>query len=161
MARTIFNHGAMGDWHPLDGVPPPEFVPDRWDGPHVGKRLVEALRVLMLMPAPRGPQQFGSGWPAFEPEYWERAQYADDPVWEAEQAAERNRIKPRPSSIEIAHMEAAIGWPAGYLCEFPQSSPPSRSPRYSAHVTAIWSTLRSGCRCLVALHVGGTETGLT
>jgi hypothetical protein len=29
------------EWSPLDGVPPPE-----WDGPHVGRRLVEGVRTL-------------------------------------------------------------------------------------------------------------------
>jgi hypothetical protein len=34
----------------LDSVPPPDYVPPSWDGSHVGKRLVEGLRTLMLMP---------------------------------------------------------------------------------------------------------------
>ena len=33
-----------------------ESVPERWDGLHVGKRLVEGLRTLQLMPMPRGPR---------------------------------------------------------------------------------------------------------
>ena len=38
-------------------------MPARWDGPHVGKRLVEGLRTLMLMPMPRVPRAFGNMWP--------------------------------------------------------------------------------------------------
>ena len=33
---------------------------------------------------------------------------------------EANRTRLRPSSVEIAHMEQAICWPARYLREFPQ-----------------------------------------
>ncbi len=32
----------------------------------------------------------------------------------------RNRTRLLPSSIEIAHMETAIGWPGRYLLELPQ-----------------------------------------
>jgi hypothetical protein len=55
--RLIKRDAVLDDtWHPLDGGPAPEYVPERWDGPHVGKRLVEGLRTLMLMPMPRGPR---------------------------------------------------------------------------------------------------------
>jgi hypothetical protein len=61
--ETLILFGLLGrgrkawtDWHPLDGGPAPEYVPERWDGPHVGKRLVEGLCTLMLMPMPRGPR---------------------------------------------------------------------------------------------------------
>jgi hypothetical protein len=40
-------------WHPLDGVPPPEYVPPAWDGPHVGLRLCDAFKTLAAMPNPR------------------------------------------------------------------------------------------------------------
>ncbi len=49
--RLIKRDAVLDDiWHPLDGGPAPEYVPERWNGPHVGKRLVEGLRTLMLMP---------------------------------------------------------------------------------------------------------------
>jgi hypothetical protein len=35
-------------------------------------------------------------------------------------SAKQNRIRLRPSSIEIAHMEEAICWPARCLREYPQ-----------------------------------------
>ena len=110
----------LTDWHPLDQTSAPDYVPDSWDGPHVGKRLIEALRVLRLMPAPPGPQAFGNMWPTYEHDWADRIQYEDNPTWKAERSAERNRFKPRPTSIEIARMEQAIGWPGRYLFHFPQ-----------------------------------------
>jgi hypothetical protein len=82
--------------------------------------LVEALRVLRRMPMNGQPREFGNSWPRFAVEYRDLAQYADDPVWKAEQAAERNRVVIRPSALEIGRMEAAIVWPARYLLELPQ-----------------------------------------
>jgi hypothetical protein len=50
--RQIKRDAGLDDtWHPLDGVTAPEYVPPSWDGPHVGKRLVDGLRTLMLMPS--------------------------------------------------------------------------------------------------------------
>jgi len=110
----------LTDWHPLDHTPPPEYIPPSWHGPHVGKRLIEALRVLQLMPAPPGPQAFANMWPTYEHDWADRIHYEDDPTWKVERSADRNRLKPRPTPIEIAHMEQAIGWPARYLFHFPQ-----------------------------------------
>jgi len=107
-------------WHPLDGVPLPETAPDRWDGPHVGVRLVEGLRALRRVPMNGHPREFGNSWPEIVREYAERSQYEDDPQWKADQAALGNRIKLRPSSIEIERMEQAIVWPARYLGGMPQ-----------------------------------------
>ena len=61
----MVNSILLTDWHPLDHRPAPDYVPACWDGPHVGKRLVEGLRTLMLMPMPRGPRAFGSHWPTY------------------------------------------------------------------------------------------------
>jgi hypothetical protein len=48
-------------WNPLeDAGQMPEYIPPQWDGPHVGKRLVDGLRTLKLMPPPRGPRAFGN-----------------------------------------------------------------------------------------------------
>jgi hypothetical protein len=59
----VVNSILLTDWHPLDHRPASDYVPERWDGPHVGKRWVDGLRTLMLMPMPRGPQAFGNAWP--------------------------------------------------------------------------------------------------
>jgi hypothetical protein len=47
----VVNSILLTDWHPLDHRPAPDYVPERWDGPHVGKRLAEGLRTLMLADA--------------------------------------------------------------------------------------------------------------
>jgi hypothetical protein len=107
------------EWSPLDGVPPPEYVPPHWLGFHVGLRLVEGLRVLQRVPMSRGPQIFGNSWPAAATTYEDLAGYADDEDWKTERRAELHFAwqKVRPSSIEIAHMEAVISWPFHYLRE--------------------------------------------
>jgi hypothetical protein len=65
-ARILSESGILDTtWHPLDGIPAPEYVPPTWDGPHAGKRLVDGLRTLTLMPMPRGPRASGSHWPAY------------------------------------------------------------------------------------------------
>jgi hypothetical protein len=40
-------------------------VPPQWDGPHVGKRLVEALRTLRNVSVRNGPREFGNAWPDY------------------------------------------------------------------------------------------------
>jgi hypothetical protein len=97
----------LREWHPLDHTPAPEYIPPRWDGPHVGKHLAEALRTLRHMPINGYPAGFNNSWPAILHEYSDRAAYEDDPVWKAERAAESSWTKPRPSSIEITRMETA------------------------------------------------------
>jgi hypothetical protein len=107
----------LKDWHPLDGVPAPDYVPPVWDGPHVGKRLVEALRILRRMPMNRGPRMFGNAWPGYMHE-WEDLLAQQTRREEIERAQNRTRVL--PSSIEITAMEAAIVWPARYLAVYPQ-----------------------------------------
>jgi hypothetical protein len=107
-------------WSPLDGVPAPEYVPPSWIGPHVGLRLIEALRTLRKLPVNGSPAGFFNSWPAFQPEYSERASYEDDDEWKKDQLALGNRIRPRPSSIEIQRMEICIIWPGRYLGAWPQ-----------------------------------------
>jgi hypothetical protein len=53
----------LRDGHPLDHTPAPDYIPPQWDGPHVGKRLAEALRTLRYMPLngyPTGFRHMGS-----------------------------------------------------------------------------------------------------
>jgi hypothetical protein len=109
------------DWHPLDHTPPPDYVPPCWDGPHVSKRLAEGLRTLALMPASRGPREFGNAWPAWLVE-WEDELARLEADQEEKDRAHRaqNRTRLLPSSTEIAHMETVIAWPARYLRQFPQ-----------------------------------------
>jgi hypothetical protein len=55
---------AGGDtWHPLDGVPAPEWIPPFWIGSHVGLRLVQAFKTLGKMPMSFGPKCQSGYWP--------------------------------------------------------------------------------------------------
>ena len=71
----------LRQWHPLDQTPAPEHPP-YWNGPHVGKRLAEALRTLRYMHV--------NSWLTILHEYSDRAAYEDDPIWKEERAAESN-----------------------------------------------------------------------
>jgi hypothetical protein len=85
---------SVADRHPLDGVPAPEYVPDSWDGPHVGKRLIEAFTTLRRLPLNWLPRQYGNSMPQYAYEWsdWMAQEQA-----EAEQkertAAARNRVR--------------------------------------------------------------------
>jgi hypothetical protein len=109
-------------WNPLEHTGPPvEFVPAVWDAVHCGKRLVEGLRTLMLLPMPRGPQAFTSAWPEYAHDWSDQLAQAEmdrDQREKVERAKNKTRL--RPSSIEIAHMEQSIRWPLMYVRELPQ-----------------------------------------
>ena len=65
MPRIFLPQEIVDDgWHPLSGVPAPEYIPPFWIGPHVGKRLAEALRTLRHMPVNGYPAGFTNSWPA-------------------------------------------------------------------------------------------------
>jgi hypothetical protein len=108
-------------WHPLSGVPAPEFIPPFWIGPHVGKRLAEAMHTLRAIPINGVPQAFGNSWPEYRIEWTDQlAQLEGDQAQQEQEAAARNWARVIPSSVQIAHMETAISWPAKYLGEVPQ-----------------------------------------
>jgi hypothetical protein len=117
--RLIKRDAVLDDtWHPCRA---PEYVPERWDGPHVGRRLVDGLRTLAIMPMPRGPRGSGSHWPGYAHDWADllAQQEADQEQKQLDQR-EANRTRLRPSSVEIMRMEQAIVLPARYLREFPQ-----------------------------------------
>jgi hypothetical protein len=121
MTRLLVSDEVLDDWHPLSGLPAPEYIPPEWDGLHVGKRLAEALRTLRHLPTNGHPKAFGNSWPEYEIEWTDAlAQAGADAIQRAQEEASRNRVKVIPTSIEIARMEAAISWPGHYLGELPQ-----------------------------------------
>jgi hypothetical protein len=108
----------LRDWHPLDHTPAPEYIPPQWDGPHVGKRLAEALRTLRINGYPR---PFGNSWPTYQIEWSDAlAQLEADETQQEQEARAKNWTRIIPSAAEIAHMETAIVWPARYLSHVPQ-----------------------------------------
>ena len=106
------------DWHPLDRGVPEEYVPDFWDGPHVGKRLVEALRTLAAMPHSNGPRQFGGVWPEISHMFDgdQNAWLTPDPrTGLVPDRPPLAMMKARPSCEQVTRMEHAIGWPGRYV----------------------------------------------
>jgi hypothetical protein len=120
-ARILFDTEVLDDgWHPLDGIPAPEYIPPRWIS-DAGKRLVEGLRTLRLMPRVAGPQAWGSAWPEYAHDWADMiAQQEADEADKQRAQYEQNRTRLRPSSVEISRMEQSIAWPMRYLREFPQ-----------------------------------------
>ena len=105
------------DWHPLDGKPAPEYVPEVWTGPHVGLRMVEAFKTLTSMPTTGGG---GSGgfWPAYFYEWDDLlAQEESDAQSKDNVASTINRAKIRPSAQDVSRMEQAISWPGRYCSQ--------------------------------------------
>ena len=98
--RLISDAVLDDTWHPLDGGPAPEYVPERWDGPHVGKRLVEGLRTLMLMPRVLGPRATGGHWPAYAHDWADLlAQQEADAEQKQRDQREANRTRVRPPHL--------------------------------------------------------------
>jgi hypothetical protein len=79
-------------------------------------------------------------------QYSDRSAYEDDLVWKAERAAESNWSRPRPSSIEIARMEAAIVWPARYLASRSAIAPRGAGHRIRALAIVTSVMLHTGSR---------------
>jgi hypothetical protein len=92
--------------------------PTRWDARHVGARLIEAHRVVRMLPENIGPKGFGRAWPA----------YQNSPDELQEQEAMGSRV--RPGAAEIARATEAIGWPIQFL---------SNRGRYAVALLNYWA----------------------
>jgi hypothetical protein len=133
-------------WHPLDGVPAPEYIPETWDGAHVGKRMIEAFSTLRRLPLNLYPREFGNMWPAVYHEWTDRlAQEEMDFDDKEREIAARNRVKTRPRAVEISRMECAIAWPGHYLSSLDREAQRSRDQAWARAVGLVaWH--RSGER---------------
>lgn len=91
--------------------PARETIPPRWEAEHVGRRLVKAFTTLDRMPRLRGPREPGGHWPGHAIEWADRLAQAELSETEkrARDAAQNHTIL-RPTSTEIAEMEAAFDW---------------------------------------------------
>jgi hypothetical protein len=137
---------ALREWHPLDYTPA-EYIPPRWIGTHVGKRLAEALRTLRYMPINGYPRAFGNAWPRYQSEWSDAlAQFEADEAQQEQEARAKNWTRIIPSAAEIARMEIAIIWPARY----PQSPPAAPAHRAS----------RGGCAPAIVTSRAARKLGL-
>lgn len=110
-------------WHPLDGVQAPEYIPEKWDGPHAGKRLVEAFATLAQIPWHWGPAGYGRPWPEYSHDVADLNCQQQGDHWLLKLRTEqRNRVRLPPSANEITRMETAIAWPLRYLAADPYVS---------------------------------------
>ncbi|VIO80082.1 hypothetical protein [Bradyrhizobium ivorense] len=100
-------------FNPLEDVVMEDIPPAVWDGPHVGKRLAEAMQTLRLIPM-RTVAAYGAPWPAYSYEFEDLL--AQQEQGELEKTMRmQNRTRLLPSFRDVTRMEAAICWPARYL----------------------------------------------
>ncbi|WLA75063.1 hypothetical protein QIH77_07650 [Bradyrhizobium diazoefficiens] len=100
-------------FNPLEDVVMDDIPPSVWCGPHVGKRLSEAMRTLRLLPM-RTVAGYGAPWPAYSYEFEDLlAQQAQGELEKTMRVQNRTRLL--PSFSDVTRMEAAICWPARYL----------------------------------------------
>jgi hypothetical protein len=91
-------------------------VPTTWNGPHVGLRLVEAMRTLLKLPLGRR-QGFSHSWPDYAYEWQDLVAQAESPdVIERAQRLQ-NHTRFLPSRREVSHMDRALGWSTTFLRE--------------------------------------------
>jgi hypothetical protein len=93
-------------------------TPARWDGPHVGRRLCEAMQTLRLLPM-AGAIGYRPAWPAYAYEFEDLVEQEKQGELERTQQ-QQNRTRLLPSIREITAMETALVWPARYLARTPK-----------------------------------------
>ena len=82
-----------------------DIIPECWTAEHLGKRFVEAFKVLRRMPPLQRPKEFGNGLPQI-------VRDADDyRNWTEQDKFEHfARLAAAPTRIEITHMEICLEW---------------------------------------------------
>ncbi|MGO9135740.1 MAG: hypothetical protein ACLP8A_17035 [Methylovirgula sp.] len=92
-------------------APENDAIPLRWEAEHVGRRLVKAFVTLDRLPKARGPREPGGHWPLHAVEWVDQLAQAELGAEEKRlRDIDQNRTIVRPSSAEIAQMEAALDW---------------------------------------------------
>ena len=123
-------------WNPLEDGPMPDYIPPRWDSPHVIRRYTEALDLLKHTPLGRiFPKDAQTCWPSY-PLDWNTfmgrmsadvttmavegkldaefvAAYQD---W----TADRNRYRDLPTREQLSEMNRALRWHVHYLWSQPK-----------------------------------------
>jgi hypothetical protein len=85
--------------------------PLQWEPEHVGRALVKAFVTLDRLPRLRGPREPGGHWPRHAVEWVDQlaqAELEESERRQRERSANRTII--RPTSAEIAQMEAVFDW---------------------------------------------------
>jgi hypothetical protein len=110
-------------WNPLEHVTAVEYLPATWDGPHCGVRLVQAFKTLSAIPVAKGPSSKSGYWPSVPMEAVDiiakEFEYLNDYGQAREAAQQWARTRHRATPEEVSRMEAALSWPARYLCQRP------------------------------------------
>lgn len=107
--------GERLKFNPLEDWAMDDIAPSTWDGPHVGRRLMEAMRILRMLPADvmRG---YSAAWPAYGYEFEDLLAQQEQGELERTQRIQ-NRTRILPSYQDVTRMEQAICWPAQFLRE--------------------------------------------
>jgi hypothetical protein len=86
-------------------------LPSAWTADHVAIRLVDAFTILRKLPKPRGPKSPGNSWPEYAYTFADVVGWSDLPAGErAERDKDLNKVSDRPTSRDLAIMEAAFEW---------------------------------------------------
>jgi hypothetical protein len=88
-------------------------APAVWSGPHVGRRLTDAMRTLRMLPTST-ITGFRPAWPPYCYEFDDLVAQKEQGQLELTQQLQ-NRTKLLPSLVEITRMEVVIVWPAEFL----------------------------------------------
>jgi hypothetical protein len=94
-------------------IDPLDDAPNVWTGPHVGRRLCEAMQTLRLLPM-SGVAGYSGNWPPYVYEWEDLLAQHEQGELERTQAIQ-NRTRLLPSLAEVSRMEVAICWPAQFL----------------------------------------------
>ena len=87
------------------------MLPPQWDAEQVARALVRAFATLDRLPRSRGPRQPGGHWPGHCVEWADQLAQAEIDAGERrDRDAALNRTTRRPTSLEIAQMDAAFDW---------------------------------------------------
>ena len=87
-------------------------LPTRWEPEQVARALVKAFATLDRLPHSRGPREPGGHWPRHSVEWADQLAQAEIDEGERRDREDAiNRTNLRPTSLEIAQMEAAFDWP--------------------------------------------------
>jgi hypothetical protein len=92
-------------------APERDTIPLCWEPEYVGRKLVAAFATLDRMPRVRGPRAPGHHWPEHKIEWADQLARAElDGAEKRAHEMAQNRTILRPTSAEIANMDAAFDW---------------------------------------------------